>query len=243
MFALYNFHFLDTVSQQLLDKFKILSVSCLNPDELCKLRDFQKETNSKKGVYLLHYKSAPVYLGKADDIAERLQQHYNKLCGRQNIEINEIGYKCIILDESMSTAANEELLIKLFQKDHNGMWNNSGFGAKDPGKQRDQTKPGDFDKRYPINSSFKLTFLNITDTVGSLLAQAKQQLPYIFRFEIPSDTQQLKMTLSNIELSAEAFLKELLRTIGQDYQANILSFGITIYAEDKEYPYGKSIRV
>jgi hypothetical protein len=242
MFTLYNFHFLDTVSQQLLDKLNTLSVSPLNLEELNRLRIYEKDNHSRKGVYLLHYQQSPVYLGKADDIAERLQQHYNKLCGRQNISISEMGFKCIILDESMSTAANEELLISLFQKDHNGMWNNSGFGAKDPGKQRDQTKPGEFDQKYPINSKYKIQFSQKTSSVNYFLNQAKQQLPYVFRFEIPSEQQQISMTVSDTELSAEDFLKELLSILGRDFQANILSFGITLYAEEKKYAYGKSIR-
>lgn len=242
MFTLYNFHFLNTVSQQLLDKFSELSVSALNPDELNKLRNYQKDNHSKKGVYLLHYQESPVYLGKADDIADRLQQHYNKLCGRLNISISDIGFKCIILDESMSTAANEELLISLFQQDHTGMWNNSGFGAKDPGKQRDQTKPGGFDQNYPINSKFKIVFEKKSGSVDYFLEQAKKQLPYIFRFEIPLDKKTITMTISDTELSAEDFLNELLPILGKDFQANILSFGITLYAEEKVYPYGKSIR-
>ena len=30
------------------------------------------------------------------------------------------------------------------------MWNGSGFGPKDPGKNRDTTEPGAFDRDHPI---------------------------------------------------------------------------------------------
>jgi len=242
LYSLYNFHFLDTVSKQLLEMLSGLGISSLNQLELSKLQAFQEENHSKKGVYLLHYQGNPVYLGKADDIAERLQQHYYKLCGRENIDIDEIGFKCIVLDESMSTAANEELLISLFQRDHSGMWNNSGFGAKDPGRQRDSTKPGAFDQQHPIRKDYDLEFRDINGTIGDFVAQAKQQLPYIFRFEISADLLSRPISISPIRLTVEEFVSQLVKYLGPDYQANILSFGITIYAEEKEYQYGKVIR-
>ena len=63
-------------------------------------------------------------------MAQRLRGHLNKLKGSQKINLSAVGYKALVLDKSMSTAANEDVLTAVFGAKHSGMWNNKGFGPK-----------------------------------------------------------------------------------------------------------------
>ena len=242
VYSIYSFHFLDTISEQLKEKLTKLGKTILSTVNLAELKKYQNENKMKKGVYLLYYQEEAVYIGKAGDVEERLKQHYYKLSGRKNIDLNKVYFSCIILDDSMSTAANEELLIKLFKQENKNMWNGSGFGPKDPGRKRDDTKPGEFDTKYPINDEWDLKFTAKSATVWFFLNSAKNDLPYVFRYEILEDHKQLNVDLSSEDIKVKGFLTEILNVLGSDYQANILSYGITLYRENKKYEYAQSLR-
>ena len=120
MHATYSFHFLNTVSKQLIAELDALTVSTLDAAALTKLAADQVSANAHQGVYLLHVNGRPVYLGKAEDVHDRLRQHLRKLSGRRNVDLTQVGYKALLLDKSMSTAANETVLIALFRRDYQG---------------------------------------------------------------------------------------------------------------------------
>lgn len=242
MHAIYSFDFLNTISHQLKTFIDELALTPLNPRTLHAFSAFQRENNSEQGVYLIHYDGAPVYLGKADDVAERLGNHYKKLLGRHNIEPDKIAYKAILLDRSMSTAANEEILIALFRKDYEGMWNGKGFGSKDPGKERDTTKPGPFDEKYPINEQHIVNFESTSGSLDFYLKKAKAELPYHFRFEIPKQiSRATQITLPNASLPADDFLQIIINNLGQGWKGVILSYGMIIYKTEHRYKYGKEL--
>jgi hypothetical protein len=241
--TLYNFHFLRTVSAQLVEVLEALPVTQLNSAALVELRAYQSQSHSTQGVYLLNQAGAPVYLGKADNVAERLEQHFFKLTGRKAIELASIGYKCILLDESMGTAANEEILIRMFQVQHFNLWNGSGFGSKDPGKERDKTKPGRFDQQHPINEFFPVNFYGQRHTVEELLETAKRQLPYVFRIgKLSAELLSRQIFLPETNMPAVALLDLLVHELSGQWQATILSFGIILYEKHEDYPFGRIIR-
>ncbi len=83
----------------------------------------------------------------------------------------------------MSTAANEDLLIRGFREKGLCAWNGSGFGAKDPGKERDTTAANPFDSSFPINEDWPCEGIENQETVKSLLRKLKTKLPYLLRHE------------------------------------------------------------
>lgn len=241
MHTIYNFNFLETISTQLKELLDCLTASPLNLETLSILRQFQNEHSSQQGVYLIYYDNSPVYLGKANNIAERLEQHQSKLSGRLNVVLASVGYKAILLDTSMSTATNEEILIAMFQRNTHGMWNKKGFGPKDPGKERDNTRPNWFDLKFPINSRFSILFENRNYLLNDFLVLIKQRLPYTFRYEIPADILSQSILLSTNELTAEQALQLVVNHLGVGWKGFILSFGMILYKTSNVYKYGREV--
>ena len=229
-FRIYDFNFLETISAQLVDTLEKLPSSPLNARMLGELSGFQRHERSRQGVYLLIHKEAPVYLGKANDIHGRLGAHLRKLMGRLNIDHDRLSFKALLLDRSMSTAANEELLIAAFSRTHRGMWNGKGFGSKDPGKNRDRTEPSAFDQSHPIIRDFPVA-IDDHETVSSLFLKLKRQLPFLFRHEkLPKAIADMPLDLREVPKQAEAVLKYAISRFPSEWHGAVLSYGIVVYA-------------
>lgn len=240
MHAFYNFHFLDTISRQLQEELEKLPVTALNEQALAELSAYQAENKARQGVYLLHYQGRPVYVGKAGDVAERLSQHLRKLTGRQNIDTTHIGYKALLLDKSMSTAANEDVLVGLFRETHSGMWNGQGFGPKDPGQNRDTTKPGPFDSLHPIRMDYPVPGIEDEETAASLLAKMKRALPYVCRYD-PVGIASQPVSLHGVPRTAKALMQAVVNALGSGWKAGLLSYGMVLYRNDKRYEHGEEL--
>lgn len=237
MHATYTFDFLTTVSNQLVERLDSLPVTPL-ATHLDRLEQYQRETGFVQGVYVLHERDAPKYLGKADNVCHRLRQHHRKLSGRRNIVLHDIGYKALLLDPSMGTAANEDLLIELYTARHYAMWNGSGFGPKDPGKNRDTTEPGRFDRDHPIIEDYPVEEVEDRETVESLFRKMKNCLPYVFRFpkQVPNDA---SVDLTAVPRRADQLLRAALRALPPGWHGAILSYGMVAYdTTPKQYPDG-----
>lgn len=240
MHSFYNFHFLDTISRQLQEKLEALKTSPLNQEALQSLDAYQTENKAAQGVYLLHYDGRPVYVGKAGDVAQRLAQHLRKLSGRQNIDLAKVGYQALLLDKSMSTAANEDVLVRLFRKKYSGMWNRQGFGPKDPGQNRDTTKPGPFDTRHPIRTDHMVPGVTNEETVASLLLKMKATLPYVCRYQLGNRGGET-LDLRNVAHQARPLMQAVVDALGPGWKAGILSYGMVLYRNDKHYLYGEEL--
>lgn len=240
MHSFYNFHFLDTISRQLIERLEGLEVSPLTADAFHVLEAYQDDNEASQGVYLLHYDGQPVYVGKAGNVAERLFQHWRKLSGRQNIVMDKVGYKALLLDKSMSTAANEDVLVSLFKEVHPGLWNGQGFGPKDPGQNRDTTKPGPFDTRHPIRTDYPVVRIEGGHTIGSLLGKMKAALPYVCRYNI-EDRDGDPVDLEGVPHQARPLMQAVVNTLGPGWKAGILSYGMVLYHNDKHYSYGEEL--
>lgn len=240
MHATYSFHFLDTVSEQLILTLNALPITVLNEAALTKLQDFQNQESAKQGIYLLHYDENPVYLGKATDVRARLSKHLNKLTGRKNLFMSRAGYKALLLDKSLGTAANETLLISIFKQSHSSMWNGQGFGPNDPGKYRDKTQPGTFDSAYPINENWPIDFSEEKTSIGFLLKNMKSQLPYVLRYEI-AGREADQVDLTGVPRKARDMLQTIVTKLGAGWKGVILSYGMIIYRTQDSFPFGVEI--
>ena len=241
MYTLYNFQFLDTVSRQLRDALDALEVTALNSKTLARLVQAQNKQHAAQGVYFLHLGGQPFYLGKADDVAARLSEHLEKLRGRQGIDASKAGYKAILLDKSMSTAANEDILIKMFSSSHAGMWNNKGFGPKDPGKERDTTKPSEFDLKHPIRADFIVEQVADSETVRTLFQKMKAGLPYLFRYKLDNEAAACTVDLTGVKRAAQVLLESAIASMPPGWQGAVLSYGMVTYKNSKEYPHARKV--
>ena len=244
MHSLYVFDFLTTVSQQLKEKLESLTETLLDKTSLAQLDQYQREIGSKQGVYVIHYEGRPKYVGKANNVADRLSQHLTKLSGRKGIDLKAVGYKTLLLDKSMSTAANEDILISMFKQEHADMWNGAGFGPKDPGKERDTTKPGPFDKAHPIMDEYPIELKMDGDgtlSLRTLVTTMKDQLPYVFRYDIPAELLDQTITLTGQDMRARTLLQTVVSFLGEGWRGAIISYGMVLYKNAKHYPYGEEI--
>lgn len=241
MHDLYVFDFLRTVSQQLKDTLESLAPSPLDDMAILRLQEFQTESRSTQGVYMLIYEGGPKYIGKANNVKDRLAQHFTKLRGRKNINLEALTYKALVLDKSMSTAANEAILIGMFKEQYTGMWNGAGFGPKYLGRERDTTKPGKFDQQHPIIDDYPININLDADGavgLGTLLSTMKAQLPYVFRYEVPEELLLEKINLIANEPMARDLLQAAVSHLGFGWRGAIISYGMVLYKSDKRYPHG-----
>lgn len=243
MHALYTFDFLSTVSKQLKDMLEALAESALNTETLLNLQHYQQACGTHQGVYVIHHNGVPVYVGKANNVSDRLSQHLTKLSGRRGIAPESIGYKALLLDKSMGTAANEDILITMFKAEHAEMWNGAGFGPKDPGKERDTTKPGKFDRNHPIIDDFPVELPEGigTVTLGTLLSTMKAQLPYVFRYDVPDEALTMDVALSPDSRAARHLLQAAVSALGEGWKGAIISYGMVLYKTTKHYPHGEEL--
>lgn len=244
MQSLYVFDFLRTVSEQLKERLETLMASPLNDASIVGLQEFQVGAQSTQGVYLIIYGGEPRYVGKANNVKDRLWQHLTKLRGRRHIDLDALSYKVLLLDKSMSTAANEDILISLFKEKYPNMWNGAGFGPKDPGQQRDTTKPGKFDQQHPIIDDYEITIHPDKDgalELGKLLATMKSQLPYVFRYEVPEEELLSPIYVEKVEHTACSLLQAVVTHLGNGWRGAIISYGMVLYKSNKAYPHGVEI--
>jgi hypothetical protein len=237
--SLYTFNFLETISVQLRDSLEALTATALTAKALEALIQFQAEQDRAQGVYLLQYDGQPVYVGKSNDVAERLGQHLQKLMGRRGVAVQRIAYKTLLLDDSMGTAASEDVLIKLFKRKYRAMWNGKGFGPKDPGQQRDTTKPSWFDTQFPIIPDYPVVGLRNSEELGTVLEAMKAQLPYLFRFQVGEPERAIKLGLRGVAREAEALLKHIVTALGPGWHGAVISYGMVLYKGQKEYKFGR----
>lgn len=190
----------EALLQALLKKLKETPAAALSAANTAALPETQ-------GVYTLHLSQGadPIYVGKTDSgagLKQRLSRHARKLVGRKNITADKVFFKAIRL--YVFTAMDlETALIAQYGGVKSVLWNHSGFGSNDPGKERDTTtyKPEHFDTQYPIDieMAFEAEFPAV-DTVAAYFQLMKDNLPYLFRFERPNPN------------SKKSFPKDLLDT-------------------------------
>ena len=146
------------------------------------------ELPDAQGVYQLLHAQQIVYIGKTDSEAglkRRLDRHFNKVQHRRNLDVNDVLFKAVRV--LVFTAMDlETQLIRHYKDQGCQLWNGSGFGANDPGRERETTNkaPDSYDARYPIDIDLPAALLPEGQyEVSEALNKLKAVLPYVLRFE------------------------------------------------------------
>ncbi|WP_211257290.1 MULTISPECIES: Eco29kI family restriction endonuclease [Actinoalloteichus] len=193
------------------------------------------------GVYQLYHREELVYVGKADQpLPSRIHQHLRKVSGRRNISLQDMKFTCLYVAEDFSALAPERLLIKTHRKNGLAIWNNNGFGNKDPGKRRDETlvKENHFDALYPIDVDRKISGLPSGKVeVGELLIEASKRIPYTFRYDKKGHSKSFRGIVDSSDtLSIDQVFRLTTAALPEDWQITILPGRAIMYPEPRIYP-------
>lgn len=196
-----------------------------------------------QGVYLLFKDDQLVYVGKTDQEAglrARLMRHSAKVQHRRGLDPKSVTFKAMRI--LVFTAVDlEAQLLRHYGGTPNVPWNNSGFGANDPGRNRDTTTYRDnhFDKRFPIDIDIPVQVHFNGRTAYDVLSSLKRTLPYVFRFQEHDD---LKASVSDFHSpifdTARRILLDVLAKLPEGWQATQLPSHIILYKEDAHYSEG-----
>lgn len=210
-----------------------------------------------QGVYQLFLENELVYIGKTDaeaGLRRRLQRHQKKVQHRAGLSPEDVGFKAVRI--YVFTAIDlETQLIAHYGGLSEVRWNGSGFGANDPGRNRDGTKYKDdhFDMLYPIDIDREIDLgapRSVLINAAELLAKLKVVLPYVFRFEGGGgrsrkphpDLDKTKVMLpKNMVTTARSVIQAVVSQLPHGWQATQLPSHIILYKEDKAYPQGQVI--
>ncbi len=131
------FEFDKAYNHQLIEKFEASPEHPLTPEVAPAL----------KGVYALYNNGQIVYAGKAlnTTLGRRLAEHYRKISGRQNIDVNNISCRYLVIEGDWFVRAAEDALIQTYRP----QWQSSGFGSHVPGRGRPGTRISRWDSDYP----------------------------------------------------------------------------------------------
>lgn len=236
---------MSALADQLLTSFQALDIGELSEENV-------GTVPIEQGVYQLFRSDVLVYVGKADNLRNRLSEHRFKILGRRNIVINEMGLKCLTIHKNWTAVAPENSLIAHY-KVQAGIceWNGNGFGPHDPGRHREETNqsPEGFDSQFPIREDWPCTTIGAQDwNARELLIRMKEELPFLLRYQTLQknyrsghpDYNNVTVTVPQAGMTAE----ELLRLIAQhvpDWQATRFPGSMIFYKEHRTYTFGTVI--
>lgn len=222
------------------------SLSDLKPAPLtaAALADLKNEP----GVYELSYQGRRVYVGKASrSLPNRLGKHLRKLSGRSGIDMGEVKFVCLYVEEDLDAAGPEKMLIKKYGED-GAPWNKNGFGNNDPGRKRDDSlvKRRHFDAVFPVNLDFEIgPVAHGTGSVSSFLGKVKRELPFNLRFETKSsnakELAQSKVALPVGDMTLRDVVRLVIDALPEGWQATALPGYVIIYREETTYESAKVI--
>lgn len=209
-----------------------------------------------QGVYQLFFNGTLVYIGKTDaqaGLRARLLRHAIRIRSRRNLDHDTIGFKAVRV--FVFTAMDlEELLIKHYKSSTTPpIWNLSGFGSNDPGRNRDHTvlKDSHFDKSYPIDLELmvELKIENGAASAADVLSQLKNQLDYNIRFEGATsksksphpDLVEASVQLPRATDTVFNILRQVKAALGAEWQITALPGYVIVYREKTTYKEGISI--
>lgn len=142
---------------------------------------------AEPGIYCLHHaepgssESRVAYVGKAEpSLRARLARHAKEFRGRRGMALSSLSFVAVPLSPNWSAFGPENVLIKQLD----AIWQHSGFGNNDTGRQRDGTKwkPTHFDVQFPIDDAWPIAPLRGEQSVAAVFRQMKEQAPFLFRY-------------------------------------------------------------
>ena len=117
----------------------------------------------------------------------------------------------------------------------------SRFGPKDPGKNRDGGEPNWFDNTFPVRDDYPVEKIVDTMTTGAVLAQIKDQVPYLFRYDVPAQAAETPLNLNGVPRTARALALAVTNALGADWQLMLFKNGFTLYRTNKTYSNGTQL--
>jgi hypothetical protein len=241
----FEFQLPEALLSQIVERFTAAEPGSLVPETLAEIPDAQ-------GVYQLLYRDKLVYIGKTDaeaGLRARLERHCRNVQHRIGIEPGEVQFKALRI--FVFTAVDlETQLIAYYGREAAG-WNGSGFGANDPGRERDTTraKEGHFDLAFPLDLDRPLDVdLAGCETVAAALFRVKASVPYVCRFELAGGRRRAHPELvaaplppCPVPLTMRGFLSAIVAALPPGWQATSLPGRVILYREVREYPQGDVI--
>jgi hypothetical protein len=217
-----------------------------------------------QGVYQLGYRNAAglielVYIGKTDakaGLLTRLTRHAQKVSHRLNINPSDVFFKAIRVYVFTPMDLEQQLIDRYKSKKRSPIWNTSGFGSNDPGRERDTSsvKSTHFDALFPINTGLTVTLpfpVHTPVIVHDVLSFLKEKVSYLIRFERAAKGSKtphpdlLAATVSFTKLTdtIENILSALKPSLtnpalGQPWQITRFPGYIIVYKESKSYKHG-----
>jgi hypothetical protein len=214
-----------------------------------------------QGVYQLFYMDKLTYIGKTDaesGLRTRLTRHARKTLQRPTLTAG-VRFKAVRIMVFSAMDLETQLL-----NHYRGLggpiavpWNGSGFGANDPGRERETTnrRPDGFDALYPIDIDLAQEWLPPgTTVVADALANLKAVLPYTLRYETLRNAQgRAQRGQPHEDLRAATVLipptpqtvRNLMRlfcaSLGPAWQATVFAGHVILYKENRDYAYGQLV--
>jgi hypothetical protein len=236
----FDFDLAGAVQEQLLKAFNVLPIGPLSEELTSELR-------VRHGVYQLFLHGVLVYIGKAKSLKARLRRHRFRLGGRKNLNLADVGFKCLYVHKNWTPMTHEEALIRLYQREGSQLWNGMGFGSNDPGRNREQTNqpPEGFHRQFPINSDLPCDFLEPgTWKVRDLLRHLKGELPFLLRYEGHTRGGHADFVKKKVAIAASGrplseVLTDVARALPRGWQLTIFPSHVILYKESRAYDHGE----
>ncbi|APU41093.1 hypothetical protein BSL84_16335 [Streptomyces sp. TN58] len=201
------------------------------------------------GIYQLYRRQARnegaiVYVGQSDrSLRQRLQGQMVKISGRLNIDVNEMSFARLYVEDDLSVVNPARLLVnRLRDQGEEIPWHMNGFGNSDPGRNRDRTalKFQHFDAQHPINLDWVIRNDGPSGRMAVLefATLVKGKLPYLFRFAYQGrEIETVSVEVPEGAISADKAFRLLAAALGAEWQVSALSGYVVMYRErGVEYP-------
>jgi hypothetical protein len=243
--AKFEIDIISALSSQLVSAFEKLDGGPLSERAI-------KALDPGQGVYQLFHAGALVYVGQAKSLKNRLGEHHEKISGRRNIDVADMGVKCLYVHPNWTALAPEDALIKHHRKVGKPCpWNGNGFGPHDPGRNREDTnKPiQGFDKLFPIRDDWPCSWVRAGEYGAlDLLMLLKKRLPFLLRFEMAApkskkphpDYLTAKVKVPSDAVSARELLTLVTKKL-PGWQATVFPGYMILYKENRQYTHGETI--
>lgn len=206
-----------------------------------------------QGVYQLFHRGKLVYVGKTDaqsGLRRRLERHAYTILSRHNLDVADMSFKAVQVLVFSAMDLETSLINHYRDLGSPSVWNGSGFGNNDPGRNRDKTalREDGFDATYPINIDLALALDDLREqrTVSRLLTAISNRLPYTLRFEktalATSQLAETNVSLAGGTATMREVMNQVVAALPSGWQATRLSGRVVLYREwDDTYPRGEII--